>query len=327
MVLTIEGYSQGLSSSTYSYYRRDHLGNNREVWQAPPSEPVPIYREGWGAAIQRTQYYPSGLPWAEGEGASVQNKKYNGKEFIEAHGLDEYDSQARMYYPAIMRTTTLDPLAEKYYSISPYAWCGNNPVNRFDPDGRDVIITNYNKYNTSTGAFNSTSNKVSLNYVNALKDYMSTKVGLEFVAQFAKKGEIIAGHEFKVDGALSKHTLELGEITAKLPGGIVLDYEGGFSVSFDKKTGKANVQMVVYTNGGETKYQIGETSAHEGQGHGHSIKEWIKNHKAPTSEKDDHTALKNGENEQYNSVKKELEKIPGYKKEFEKENEKHQRIY
>ena len=36
----------------------------------------------------------------------VQNKKYNGKEFIEAHGLDEYDSQARMYYPAIMRTTT-----------------------------------------------------------------------------------------------------------------------------------------------------------------------------------------------------------------------------
>ena len=114
------------------------MGNNREVCQAPPSEPVPIYREGGGAGFtsQRTQYYPSGLPWAEGEGQEVQNKKNNGKEFIEAHGLDEYDTQARMYYPAIMRTTTLDPLAEKYYSISPYAWCGNNPVNRIDPDGR-----------------------------------------------------------------------------------------------------------------------------------------------------------------------------------------------
>ena len=52
------------------------------------------------------------------------------------HGLDEYDSEARWYYPAIMRTTTIDPLAEKYYSISPYAWCGNNPVSMVDPDGR-----------------------------------------------------------------------------------------------------------------------------------------------------------------------------------------------
>ena len=111
-----EGYAMGLynnypywySALNYNYYRKDHLGNIREVWQAPPSEPVPIYREGGGAGFtsQRTQYYPSGLPWAEGEGQEVQNKKYNGKEWIEAHGLDEYYSQARMYYPAIMRTTT-----------------------------------------------------------------------------------------------------------------------------------------------------------------------------------------------------------------------------
>jgi hypothetical protein len=47
--------------------------------------------------------------------------KYNGKEFVEMHGLDEYDSKARWYYPAICRTTTMDPLAEKYYSTSPTA--------------------------------------------------------------------------------------------------------------------------------------------------------------------------------------------------------------
>ena len=28
-----------------------------------------------------------------------------------------------------------DPLAEKYYNISPYAYCANNPVNFVDPDG------------------------------------------------------------------------------------------------------------------------------------------------------------------------------------------------
>lgn len=58
------------------------------------------------------------------------------------HGLDEYDSEARWYYPAIMRTTTMDPLCEKYYSTSPYAWCGNNPVNLVDPDGRDWYFNN-----------------------------------------------------------------------------------------------------------------------------------------------------------------------------------------
>ena len=64
--------------------------------------------------------------------------KYNGKEFVEMHGLDEYDSKARWYYPAICRTTTMDPLAEKYYSTSPYAWCGNNPVRFVDPEGMDI---------------------------------------------------------------------------------------------------------------------------------------------------------------------------------------------
>ena len=72
--------------------------------------------------IQRPQYYPSGLPWAEGPGVAVQNRKYNGKEWIEAHGYDMYDYGARGYYPAIMRFTTVDSLAKKYYSISPYVY-------------------------------------------------------------------------------------------------------------------------------------------------------------------------------------------------------------
>lgn len=33
----------------------------------------------------------------------------------------------------------MDPKAEKYYDVSPYAYCGNNPVNRIDPDGKEVV--------------------------------------------------------------------------------------------------------------------------------------------------------------------------------------------
>ena len=38
--------------------------------------------------------------------------------------------------------TTIDPHAENYYHISPYAYCGGNPVNANDPDGRDYWSTN-----------------------------------------------------------------------------------------------------------------------------------------------------------------------------------------
>lgn len=112
-----------------NYYIKDHLGNVRETYKIPNA--------GTKECVQRMQYYPSGLPWAETTNSSEQPWKYNSKEFVEMHGLDEYDSEARWYYPAICRTTTMDPLAEKYYPISPYAWCGNNPVRFVDPDGMD----------------------------------------------------------------------------------------------------------------------------------------------------------------------------------------------
>ena len=37
--------------------------------------------------------------------------------------------------------TTPDPLAEKYYSISPYAYCGNNPLRYVDPTGMKIETT------------------------------------------------------------------------------------------------------------------------------------------------------------------------------------------
>jgi RHS repeat-associated protein len=123
-VYNSEGYSIGDALTTYYYYRKDHLGNIREVISSSKS------------VAQRTQYYPSGLPWAEGSGASLQTHKYNGKEFDEMNGYDNYDYGARGYYPAIGRFTTVDPLAERAYDISPYVYCHNNPVNRIDPDGR-----------------------------------------------------------------------------------------------------------------------------------------------------------------------------------------------
>ena len=45
------------------------------------------------------------------------------------------DFGARFYDPFTARWTTLDPLAGKYHSLSPYNYCAGNPVNLVDPDG------------------------------------------------------------------------------------------------------------------------------------------------------------------------------------------------
>ncbi len=68
---------------------------------------------------------------------SVQPYKYNGKEFDRMYGLNYYDYGARMYSATEGIWKGPDPLAEKYYSISPYVYCLNNPVKFVDPDGRD----------------------------------------------------------------------------------------------------------------------------------------------------------------------------------------------
>ena len=172
------------------------MGNNREVWRAAYVRAASTNIAA--ATIQQTQYYPSGLPWSEGMGASAQSRKFNGKEFVEMHGLDTYDYGARGYYPAMGRFMTVDPLAEMDYSVSPYTYCKGNPINMIDPNGMTAessIHVNYLPlYCTST--FVDTNNKIiehrddgdpTVYEVENEKDWRdkgSSKIGLERGKEF-----------------------------------------------------------------------------------------------------------------------------------------------
>ena len=68
--------------------------------------------------------------------------KCNGKEMDRMYGLDWLDYGARMDNPAIGLWTQMDPLAEKYYNINPYVYCGGDPVNRIDIHGDSIYIEN-----------------------------------------------------------------------------------------------------------------------------------------------------------------------------------------
>ena len=130
-------YNTSQDVFTFCYYDRDHLGSIRQVTEADGS------REGY--VIQRMNYYPFGAEFCDGSASytSIQPYKYNGKELDRMHGLNTYDYGARQYNPVTAHWDRVDPLAEKYYSLSPYNYCGNNPVNAIDIEGkRGVRIIN-----------------------------------------------------------------------------------------------------------------------------------------------------------------------------------------
>ena len=87
--------------------------------------------------IKQIFYFASGLPVVyDGDPAQpVNNRLHTGKEYLSFEGLHWYDNHARMYDPLLMRFTTPDPLAAQFPSVSPYAYCNNNPINRIDPTG------------------------------------------------------------------------------------------------------------------------------------------------------------------------------------------------
>ena len=114
---------------TYHYYTQDHLGNNRAVID-----------EG-GNVKQVTNYYPFGGVFsttAYNSGDDLQPYKYNGKELDRTHGLDWYDYGARNYDAIVPMFTSIDRFCEKYYHMSPYTYCGNNPMNRIDVNGDSI---------------------------------------------------------------------------------------------------------------------------------------------------------------------------------------------
>ena len=121
------GYIQG---GELYFYIKDYQGNVRVVLNQA-NQPVEV-----------NSYYPYGGLMAATTTEGTQPYKYSTKELDRENGLDWYDSKARMYDPTIGRTPTQDPMAEKYYSISPYLWCAGNPITFTDPTGMAVFWHN-----------------------------------------------------------------------------------------------------------------------------------------------------------------------------------------
>ncbi len=146
-----------MTDGSYRFFMTDHLGSVRAVADSegnvlhtydyyPYGEDI---AESASAVSPSAQECSSGTLSSEPEngssstaGASLQPYRFNGKESQKFAGLPYLDYGARYYHPLSSRWTTMDPMAEKYYSVSPYAFCSGNPVNFVDVDGGFPLLAN-----------------------------------------------------------------------------------------------------------------------------------------------------------------------------------------
>ena len=111
------------ADGSYNYYLKDHLGSTRFVFDDDNN------------MVDYSDYYPFDLYMPDRKRVnSGVKEQFTGKERDAETGFDYFG--ARYYDPSIGRFITPDPLSNYSPHLTPYHYCRNNPLNRYDPDGR-----------------------------------------------------------------------------------------------------------------------------------------------------------------------------------------------
>ncbi|MDO5527071.1 MAG: RHS repeat-associated core domain-containing protein [Prevotella sp.] len=122
---------------SWNYYITDHLGSTRMVVDSQNiiKETINYYPFGSEMTMTPPAQLTSNPNW--------QPYRFTGKELVRQNGLNMYDFGARWYDVAgVPVWTSMDPLCEKNYPVTPYSYCNGDPVNRFDPDGLFTVFIN-----------------------------------------------------------------------------------------------------------------------------------------------------------------------------------------
>ena len=123
----LQQFRQNLTNSVEPvyYFHSDHLGSASWI------------TNGTGAAVQHLLYLPFGEHFVNERNTAYDERfSFTGK---------ERDAETGYYYHGARFNSSdigwlsVDPMADKYPSISPYAYCAWNPVKYIDPNGQEKI--------------------------------------------------------------------------------------------------------------------------------------------------------------------------------------------
>lgn len=107
----------------WHFYLRDHLGSVRLVC-SPDCAVEEFYH-----------YYPYGEPMAESSYGSFKAQRFTGKESDTWLGVSLIDNDARFKLGMGTVFNSVDRLADNTPGVSPYLFCGGDPINHTDPTG------------------------------------------------------------------------------------------------------------------------------------------------------------------------------------------------
>jgi len=194
--------STTLKENQQYFYHSDHLGSSSLITDVDGNE------------AQHIEYIPFGEVFIDERNTTWTTPyKFNAKELDEETGLYYYG--ARYYDPETSVWISVDPLAEKYPGISPYAYCAGNPIIYIDPDGR-LKIKFSASIDLTSGIFGLTAKVFGIGIQAKYLD--GVKNGFKIYAEFDTKtknvkfgaersNKMVKGHELTV-GPLSEQKMK-----------------------------------------------------------------------------------------------------------------------
>lgn len=112
-----------------------------------------------------------------------------------------------MYDGAIGRWFGVDPLLEKCFSISSYAYCVNSPMKYIDPNGETIKFYYQTQDRKGNFIMNNGFRNSTIRFL--WEKFAMTQEGFAFLALFAEAGQTIGGVRFEEDGPLSYFNLNV----------------------------------------------------------------------------------------------------------------------
>ena len=201
------------------FYHSDHLGSASWI------------TDNGGLAVQHLQYLPYGERYVDQRASGYHERfTFTGKERDEETGYGYFGARY-MDHELMTMWLSVDPMADKYPNISPYAYCAWNPVKLVDPDGREIDISALEKKNKK-GEY------VHKQLRDAFIAFANTETGKRELAKYAKEGQHFYGIYFSKNGEYHNEGINIKFSDYSQPGysGVTIPKKKGENLSIEIKT-------------------------------------------------------------------------------------------
>ena len=244
-----------------------------------------------GSAVQHLYYLPWGEDFVDQRTTSWNAPfTFSAKEKDSETGLSYFG--ARYYSSDLSIWLSVDPMSDKYPSLSPYVYCADNPIKLVDPNGEEIVLfVNKTKYSYNGKNFVDKDGNIASFRQNSFE----SRVLSDLNKLYNSESKIIRGKLNDMMKSKHQHSIVRSTVSGGIGYNKALDtdHAGKYGEGSDTETGyNPFATKSVCADGG---YISCATLAHELLGHG-----W--NNDQGLHESDNHTTENGIKFEEVNAV-------------------------